>query len=133
MNCHDQPTHMDAPSMALAPALDASALSRLRQLDPTGQRGLLQRVLSAYRISLQRLRRQIDAANTELDNNELRMGVHILKSSSASVGALGLSKLCAAIEAAIRDDQMQALPALIRQTRGELDRVDEAVCGLMPN
>lgn len=119
--------------MALAPALDASALCRLRQLDPTGQRGLLQRVLSAYRISLQRMRRQIDAANTELDNNELRMGVHILKSSSASVGALGLSKLCAAVEAAIRDDQMQALPALIRQTRDELDRVDEAVCGLMPN
>ena len=93
------------PSGAEAPmaGLDAAALARLATLDPTGQSRLLERVLTAFRVSAQRLLPQLDAAQLNGDRNAIRLVAHTLKSSSASIGALALSQRCAQIETAIRD------------------------------
>ena len=87
------------------PPLDADALARLAELDPTGPGRLIERVLEAFRVSIARLRPQLDAARLSGDRDQIRRVVHTLKSSSASIGALALSQLCARIEAAIRLDQ----------------------------
>lgn len=84
------------------PVLDPRALERLADLDPTGQNQLLIRVLAAFRTSVARLRLQAQAARASGDSAALRLVAHTLKSSSASVGALRLSRLCARIETAIR-------------------------------
>lgn len=78
--------------------LDEAALARLRDLDPDGQHGVVGRVLSAYETSLVRqlelMRAELAAPRPEV----LGALTHTLKSSSASVGALALSRACEAFE-----------------------------------
>lgn len=92
-------------------ALDAGALARLTELDPTGENRLVERVLQAFRASVARLRPQLDAARRNGDRNAIRLVVHTLKSSSASIGSLALSQLCAQIETVIRVDATADLNA----------------------
>jgi HPt (histidine-containing phosphotransfer) domain-containing protein len=120
-------------SDAAQPALDAAALAKLTKLDPTGQTGLLKRVLSAYASSLGRLRQQLDGMAEEPNMRELGMGVHTLKSSSASVGALHLSGLCANIEQAARTGLVDGIADQVEQLRVEMDRVDQAIQHMLAN
>ena len=92
-----------APATVEMPfALDAAALARLTELDPTGENQLLTRVLRAFQASVARLRPQAEAARLSGDRAGLRLVAHTLKSSSASIGATHLSQLCAQIETTIR-------------------------------
>jgi hypothetical protein len=83
--------------------LDADALARLQALDPEGKAGLVVRVLATYTQSLQRLLEQIRVARRDADVQQQRLVAHTLKSSSASVGALKLSALCAEVERGLCD------------------------------
>ena len=87
-----------------ATVLDAAALERLRELDPNGRSHLLERVLRAFESSAIAPRRQFRDARQRGDMAGIRHVVHTLKSSSASIGALALSRMCAEIETAIRSD-----------------------------
>lgn len=95
------PTPPNEPPAGL---LDAEALDRLRALDPQGQSGLLPRVLATYTASLRKLLEQLRVARASADVQGQRHVAHTLKSSSASVGALKLSTLCAEIERRMRDE-----------------------------
>jgi HPt (histidine-containing phosphotransfer) domain-containing protein len=103
--------------------LDAQALARLAELDPGGKAGLLQRVLGTYKLSLSRLLEQLRAARTGPDTQALRHVAHTLKSSSASVGALTLSALCASVEARVRDGQLDGLDGEVDALVAEGERV----------
>jgi len=93
--------------------LDAGALQRLRELDPTGANRLLERVFQAFEASAARLLPQMHEAHRAGDHAGVRHVVHTLKSSSASIGAIKLSQLCAEIEAMIRLETLDGLPARI--------------------
>ncbi len=103
--------------------LDAQALARLHELDPGGQAGLVRRILATYAQSLQRLLAQLAAARAAGDREGMRHAAHTLKSSSASVGALELSALCAQAEAGLRDGDTAALPALLDRLCAEGERI----------
>lgn len=107
--------------------LDAKALRNLRLLDPDGTSGLLRRVLDTYLRSLARLLGQLDAAETRGDAAGIRLVMHTLKSSSASIGALTLSQLCGAAETAVREGQVETLSGLLAQLRQEAEQVVSAV------
>jgi HPt (histidine-containing phosphotransfer) domain-containing protein len=94
-----EPPNGASPSRAV---LDELALSRLRELDPDGRHGVLQRVLSAFEASLVRMLAQLAAERDNGNAGVVSMVVHTLKSSSASVGALHLSKSCADVEWRLR-------------------------------
>ncbi len=111
--------------------LDAEALATLAQLDPTGANQLLPRVLTTYRNSLARLKAQLVAARRPFDAATLRLVTHTLKSSSASVGALGLSALCGAAEQALRDGRLDDLPLMLDDLQAEAERADAAVRQLL--
>ena len=111
--------------------LDAHALASLAQLDPTGANQLLPRVLSAYRNSLARLMVQLVAARCPLQPDTVKLVTHTLKSSSASVGALGLSSLCGQAEQALRDARLDDLPAILDTLEIEAGHVDAAVHQLL--
>ena len=111
--------------------LDAQALAALHQLDPTGANRLVLRVMTIYRSSLARLLGQLTLARERGDAASLRLVTHTLKSSSASVGALALSALCATAEQAVRDGRMGDLPRLLDQLETESVRVDAAVLQLL--
>lgn len=107
--------------------LDRDALDRLRELDPSGQSGLLDRVLGTYAVSLARLLDQLTAARGAADSAGLRHVSHTLKSSSASVGALQLSSLCADIERRVREGETEGLEGRLDAMADEARRVLEAL------
>jgi histidine phosphotransfer protein HptB len=121
---------MSEPSSARPPAggvLDTQALARLQDLDPSGQAGLVARVLATYAQSLQRLLEQLHVARDAADAQAMRLIAHTLKSSSASVGALKLSALCAETEQRLRDGRPDGLVALLDELTAEGVRVLVAV------
>ena len=108
---------------ALSGGLDAAALANLRSLDPTGKARLLERVLAAFEASLARLGPQLDAARRSGDAEAVKQVAHTLKSSSASIGAIKLSRLCAEMEAMIRNGACADLDAAVQALDAEIAHV----------
>jgi signal transduction histidine kinase/DNA-binding NarL/FixJ family response regulator len=111
------------PSGAGSAVLDADALARLRELDPTGANQLMKRVLHAFETSAARLMPQLRDARTRGDRSGIRHVTHTLKSSSASIGGLALSHMCAEIETAIRLDKPDDLGPRLDAMEAEMQRV----------
>jgi HPt (histidine-containing phosphotransfer) domain-containing protein len=110
--------------------LDRDALDRLRELDPSGQGGLVERVLATYAQSLAKLLDQLGSARAATDHAGLRHVAHTLKSSSASVGALQLSAFCADIERRVREGQTDGLEDRLDAMADEGRRI---LAALSPN
>ena len=121
------------PPPALAPVLDEASLQRLHELDPLGENRVVERVLRAFEASLTRLLPQSAQALQQGDQEALRHVVHTLKSSSASVGALELSRGCAEIENRLRLQQLDGLDQRLAVLQAEGERVLAAVRGLLPS
>lgn len=107
--------------------LDEEALQRLRDLDPSGQSRLLGRVMRAFESSVARLGPQLREARLRDDTTAIRHVAHTLKSSSASIGAMRLSRLCAEIESAVRQEALAGMAALLDDMDRELAVVLQAV------
>jgi HPt (histidine-containing phosphotransfer) domain-containing protein len=114
------------PPLASA-VLDEAALQRLHELDPEGTNQVVARVLRAFEASLQRLLPQSMQALAQGDHESVRHVVHTLKSSSASVGALELSRRCGEIENRLRALQSHDLDLLMDGLNTEGRRVLAAV------
>ena len=114
-----------------ATLLDADALDRLRELDPTGKSRLMERVLNAFHSSASRLAQQFGEARRSGDMQGIRHVVHTLKSSSASIGALELARLCAEIEASIRAEALTTLTERLDAMDRELAAVLQAVTPML--
>ena len=114
-----------APSPVAQPDLifDAEALRRLRELDPRGDNRLFERVGKAFENSVGRLLPQLEDAFRVNDTAAIVHVAHTLKSSSASIGALKLSQLCAEIETMIRRQTGEDLSDRIREIPVEAERV----------
>lgn len=110
-----------SPAAALLAVLDAASVQRLRELDPDGRNGLIARILDTFVESLARHAREFAQARAAGDREALRRIAHTLKSSSASVGALELSRTCADVERRVRDgDEVAALQAPLDQLERDL-------------
>jgi HPt (histidine-containing phosphotransfer) domain-containing protein len=106
-----------------AGVLDPKALAKLQELDPSGSSGLVARVLATYAQSLQRQLLNLQAARRDADAQGQRHVAHTLKSSSASVGALALSALCADVEQRLREGQSLDLSERLDALAAEAERV----------
>ena len=118
---------------ALASVLDLASLQRLHELDPEGANRVVERVLRAFETSLTRLLPQSSQALAQGDHEMLRHVAHTLKSSSASVGALELSRCCSEIENRLRQMQFDGLAERLARLNAEGDRVLAAVRSLLPD
>ncbi len=114
-------------SAAAKPVLDAACMAELRALDPDGKAQLVKRVLATYQASLAKLVAQLQIARGEGSWDQVSRVAHTLKSSSASIGALSLSTLCADIERLLRAGDSASAQPLIDQFQAEVQRVDGAV------
>jgi HPt (histidine-containing phosphotransfer) domain-containing protein len=114
-----------------ATLLDADALDRLRELDPMGTSRLMERVLRAFHSSASRLAQQFREARASGDMQGIRHVAHTLKSSSASIGALALARLCAEIETSVRAEAFAALPERLDAMDRELAAVLQAVTPML--
>jgi HPt (histidine-containing phosphotransfer) domain-containing protein len=88
---------------------DPVALERLRELDPDGRHGVMQRVMTAFETSLARMLVQLQAERSGGNAAVVSSVAHTLKSSSASVGATVLSQACADIERRLRTGEPGSL------------------------
>jgi HPt (histidine-containing phosphotransfer) domain-containing protein len=119
------------PALPMAHALDASALARLRELDPGGQHGVVARVMATFDSSLRRMMGQLEAERGT-GNVVVVSGIaHTLKSSSASVGALALAALCTEIEGRLRTGDVSTLQADIDRMLAEGEAALAAVAPML--
>jgi HPt (histidine-containing phosphotransfer) domain-containing protein len=107
--------------------LDAQALDRLRELDPGGRNNLVQRVLDAFVASAGKLVPQLGQARKENDLKGIRHVAHTLKSSSASIGAVRLTPLCAEVEAMVREARCEGIEGRLDALETEIDNVLDAI------
>ncbi len=112
---------------ATKPVLDAACMAELRALDPDGKAQLVKRVLATYQASLAKLVGQLQVARAENAWDQVSRVAHTLKSSSASIGALTLSALCADIERLLRAGDSASASTLLDPFHAEVRRVDAAV------
>jgi HPt (histidine-containing phosphotransfer) domain-containing protein len=110
--------------------LDADAIRRLRELDPTGESHLLKRVFQAFETSLNRLLPQLEQARNTADAAGVRLVAHTLKSSSATIGAVQLSRVCAEVEAMAQESRLDAAAPCIEQILSEAQAVRDALRNL---
>ena len=109
------------------PVLDAACMAELRALDPDGKAQLVKRVLATYQASLAKLVGQLREARADGTWDQVSRVAHTLKSSSASIGALALSTLCAEIERLLRAGDSAGADALLDRFHAEVARVEIAV------
>jgi HPt (histidine-containing phosphotransfer) domain-containing protein len=110
-----------------SPPLDMHTLAQLNELDPQGSSRLIERVLRAFQASAARMWPQVEAAQAGGDLPAIRLVAHTLKSSSASIGALELSKHCAQVEASIRTGALANLDTEIHAWSEALTRTLQAI------
>ena len=113
--------------VAAQSVLDAACMAELRALDPDGTAQLVRRVLVTYQASLAKLVQQLGVARTDGAWDQVARVAHTLKSSSASIGALALSALCADIERLLRAGDTAGAAALLDRFHAEVARVEVAV------
>ncbi len=111
--------------------LDTETLARLEELDPTGVPPVLQRVLQTYDRALDRALRELESALAADDRPAVGRVAHTVRSSSASVGALGLSTLCRELEVDIRQGLTEPLASRIETLVHEISRVQLAARDFM--
>jgi HPt (histidine-containing phosphotransfer) domain-containing protein len=122
---------MSAPSPATL--LDPEAIRRLRELDPSGGNKLLERVVTAFSTSLDRLLPDLARARSTSppDLAAIRHVSHTLKSSSASLGAIALSQRCADIEVLAREGRIDGLTEQLDAMLEDIHQVRAALAALL--
>jgi HPt (histidine-containing phosphotransfer) domain-containing protein len=108
--------------------IDQAVLDGIRSLEVPGGQGLFERVLSLFLSDSPKLMDQIRSSAETGESDPLRNAVHTLKSSSANVGAAGLSELCRKIEGRTREGNLPTPgDPLLGQLEGEYRSVRQAL------
>lgn len=126
-----QPGQAPPPAATALAELDAAALARLRELDPDGRQGIVQRVLNAFDSSLTRMLVQLGSDPDRSDPAVVAALAHQIKSSAGAVGAMALSATCAEIERRLRDGLPGDLGADVRRLIAEGEAAREAVRAML--
>jgi two-component system sensor histidine kinase/response regulator len=112
--------------------VDQAVLDGIRALDNNGGKGLLGKVLSLYLSDSPKLVEGILCAAEKGERESLRRAAHTLKSSSANVGATGLSDLCRKVEQMAREGEMPACgDPVLASLEGEYRLVREALSTIL--
>jgi HPt (histidine-containing phosphotransfer) domain-containing protein len=107
--------------------LDAEVLNDLRALGGEDEPGLLAELIDIF---LADAPKRLNEISTGLGANDLKSverAAHTLKSSSANIGAIGLSKLCKEMEEIARDRKLDAMPSLLTRSTQAMNEVETAL------
>lgn len=124
---------LSAPVVGLQPdvSLDPNALDRLRELDPDGRHGAVTRVLTTFEGLLARLLAQLHDPPEGPRAEKVAEVAHTLKSSSASVGALELARVCTEIEQRLRGGDVAELERDIARLISAAEAARQAVGAIL--
>jgi len=120
------------PAAAKEKAVDTEVLTELRKLSETTGRDILGKSVRFFLSHTPENVTEMKRALTETDFERLKTNAHSLKSSSANLGATGLSKLCQQLEDTAREsrvdsasEQLRAIEAMMPQVLLELRELVE--------
>jgi len=112
--------------------IDKRVLDGIRELEGAGNRGFFERVVKLYLSGAPGLVEGVLAGAEKGDMDSLLRAVHTLKSSSANVGAIGLSDLCRKIEGKARaGEPIAAGDPLLSKFEGESRSAHEALMAIL--
>ena len=110
-------------------SIDLSVLSGLRNLQVEGKPDVMEKIVRVYLSSSEPFFEKLKKAAVSGDLEELQNIAHSLKSSSANVGAIKLSKMCKDLEMACRNkalekmtDRVEMIAAEFFQVKHDLNR-----------
>jgi PAS domain S-box-containing protein len=103
-----------------ADVLETSVIDELRGLGDGDGTDVIAELTDAFMAEAPRLIEAIRAGSTRSDAGDVRMAAHALKSSSAAMGALRLSAVCAEIEALSRGGTLAGVDLLVVRATDEL-------------
>ncbi len=107
--------------------LDHSVLCRLRELQDDDEPDI---VVELGRIFLRHAPERISAMRRSLERSDLEglyKAAHSMKSASADIGALRLSRICAEIESMGRGARLEGMAERLRELEAEFERVKEEI------
>ena len=107
------------------PKINEKAINMIRSLQRPGKEDLLSKVLRVYFDKTPELISQMHAAVVDGDIGVIKANAHSLKSSSAYIGADGLSEKCKSIEVAASSNDTSAVRTLVDSIASEYELVAE--------
>jgi CheY-like chemotaxis protein/HPt (histidine-containing phosphotransfer) domain-containing protein len=110
-----------------ADVIDRQVLEQLRKVVTNGKPELLERVVKLYLTESPKLVQKMKQAAGAADTGAIASSAHSLKSSSANVGAMALSRYCADIEACARRAQTEEARRLLERIEAEHGSVQTAL------
>lgn len=103
---------------------DPTSIQELREIEKQTGQNLVDEIITEYqletKVKVNRMRNHLNASQL----HELSLIAHTLKSSSANVGAIGISHFCEEIESLIVKDKskdIQKINSLVVQVENVLD------------
>jgi signal transduction histidine kinase/DNA-binding response OmpR family regulator len=112
--------------------IDKTVIDGIRELEGVGNQDFLERIIDLYLSGATRLVEGVLSAAEKGDSESLLRAAHTLKSSSANVGAIGLSDLCRKIEEKARKGELvSAGDPLLSNFEGEFRSVREALSAIL--
>ena len=107
--------------------LDPNVIASLRELGGEEDPGLFAELVHLFLSDTPERMRQLETALEQSDPTALERSAHALKSSSANLGAMGLSALFRDIETAGREKNLDRAASLVERSSQEFARVKEAL------
>ena len=107
--------------------LDLGALDQIRALERDGASNLFEEMIQLYFQDAAKLKGEIEEAATNGDGAALRRAAHTFKSTSALVGASGLSELCRELERMGKEGKLENMEGLLAEVEKEYRRVTGAL------
>ncbi len=127
MSANKFPNESMPNGTADAAAVDLHVLDELKALGGDDDPGLLLELIDLFLDDAPRCLEEMNRGLAEGDVKVLERAAHTLKSSSANLGARTLSTLCLRMEESARTNQLDSLPALLRESQQHWPRVVAAL------
>lgn len=108
-------------------SFDSKALDRIRDLQNRGNPGLLEKLVRLYLQEAPELLRRLREASDRSDVRGMQQAAHALKSSSASLGAARLARICEEVEILARSEEPSKARPLVAQIEIEYPTVRSAL------
>jgi HPt (histidine-containing phosphotransfer) domain-containing protein len=107
--------------------LDAEVLNDLRALGGEDEPGLLTELIDIFLADAPKRLQEISTGLGANDLKTVERAAHTLKSSSANIGAIGLSKLCKEMEEIARERKLESMPSLLTRSTRAMSEVESAL------
>jgi CheY-like chemotaxis protein len=125
---HSQPHLENTNSVAvLEEAIDVQVLQALGQTMGSNASTFLAQLIDVYLEDSPNLLQLMDTAVTQTDTAAMEQAAHTLKSSSAALGAITLSKLCEELERIGNSKTITSAIEIMPQVKSEYERVKAAL------